>query len=231
MPADAHAALELRVELFEPEPGAEVFPVEGQDVVLSAPAFFAVEGARQTLDPRQHAAVDFTIEASDRARFERWTGERAGRRVAFLAGGAVVTLAHLEGPLTGEGVLDGGVHGFAPAEARYIVRLLRGPAEEPPPRSGPSLKELADGRETKEFEAYDPLHLAAKRDRLDDAVAALAEERDVDEETKLGPTPLMVAAKSGEITRRRSRSCASAAGSSAARHRPVGITRSGTGRC
>jgi hypothetical protein len=199
--------LEVRVELLEPESGAQVFSYEREKVVLSAPERFALDSVLPALDAQGRPAVRFSVSAPDRRRFELWTEEHLGRRVAFLAGGEVVMLADLDEPMPGGGVLSGGgSHGFTQAEVRRIVLLLRDEGDAETNGSGGSprvsvdeLKRRVGEEENAEFERF-PLHAAAKRNRLDEAASLLDEAADVNGRTdRQQLTALMVAAKYGHI--------------------------------
>ena len=202
--ADKQSVLEVRVELYEADADAEVFPYRGEDVVLSGPTWFALDQVAPTTDDLGNPAVRFALKGGEKDRFREWTGERVGKRMALLADGKVVMLAALNGPLPGEGIMTGpSPGGFSSAEVQHIVDVLRPQDETTGEGSGSNLRDAFDALETESFEASFPLHLACKQNRDADVASLLGEGYDVDQRaTPVRTTDLLAAAGHDRATER-----------------------------
>ncbi|MFQ5748763.1 MAG: hypothetical protein ACE5H3_04810 [Planctomycetota bacterium] len=127
----AMPSLEFRVVAgpASPETGpADRLDVKGQDLELGPAHKFHVPKARLTADEEGNPGLAFEIAGKEQEDFRAWTESIVGKRLAILLDGRVLSLATVQMPLVGKGILFPNFDKpFSKKEIEALVRELGGP--------------------------------------------------------------------------------------------------------
>ena len=124
---EAPPMLEFRPEAAEDEYediGVTVQQFMGENVHLLPPKRFLIEDAKTTDIGSGRLGVAFAVYPEQRDDFPIWTGQQAGRRVAIMHKGRILSMPVMNVALPGEGVISGGRSGFSEAEAKKLAEAL-----------------------------------------------------------------------------------------------------------
>lgn len=122
---DAEPILVFRFECDPGTPGAVEYAPEGEmPGWYGPPEVFDFAYFGPCTGIRDEPAIAFEIRADQAARFADLTERNAGKRLAILVDGRVLSTPMINERLPGQGLLTGGAAGFTTAERDALVKRL-----------------------------------------------------------------------------------------------------------
>jgi len=119
--------LEFRAEAQDDEldaVGVASYTIEGKLLPFLPGKRFLIEQAWVEDISAGRKGVHFVVYPEQQDDFRRWTGEFAGRRIAIIHRGQVLSAPVIRVALPGEGVISGGARGMSENQAASLVRDL-----------------------------------------------------------------------------------------------------------
>jgi preprotein translocase subunit SecD len=104
--------------------GTRAIDYRGQSYSLEPARTFAIQSASVSQDNLGWPAVSFELTDEAKPEFKRWTGEHVHRGLVVLVDGKVMTIATIQSPLPGGGIISAGDEHWTEQQARELAARI-----------------------------------------------------------------------------------------------------------